>query len=78
MGLPSESGHPAVREAIERMKQAAQDAGIAAGMTGGWKPRPTEGGLAQGFQFMSLGNLNGLLTTASQGLVEKARNGLAG
>ncbi len=75
MGLPGEPGHPAVWDAIQRMKQAAQKAGIAAGMAGGVDAEANSDWLAHGFQFMTLGNLNSLLIAASEGLVEHVRKG---
>ena len=73
MGLPGKPGHPAVSGAIQQMQQAAQSAGIAAGMAGGVDSEVNRQWLARGFQFMTLGNLNSLLTDASQRLVEHAR-----
>ncbi len=77
MGLPGKPGHPEVGDAIQRMQRAAQEAGVPAGMAGGVDAETNREWLARGFQFMTLGNLNSLLTTASQGLLEQARKGLA-
>ena len=66
MNIVGEPGHPEVIDAIERMRQAAAGAGIAAGMAGGIDSETNIASLKHGFQFLTLGNLYSLLNAATQ------------
>ena len=73
MNLVGEPGHPELIDAIERMRQAAAGAGIAAGMAGGIDSETNIASLKHGFQFLTLGNLYSLLNAATQEMVEQVR-----
>ena len=68
--------HPSVLEAIETVKVAAQSAGLPVGMAGLSDPESAINWIQAGFQFATLGNLNGLLMRASRDFVNSVRAGI--
>jgi 2-keto-3-deoxy-L-rhamnonate aldolase RhmA len=77
LGLIFQKDHPRVLEAIDTIKAAAQAAGLPVGMAGLSDPESAVKWLRAGFQFATLGNINGLLMRASRGFVDSVKQGIA-
>ena len=84
MGFPGQPQHPEVLAAIERMKIAAKNAGIAPGMAGSVNAETSIDWLAKGYQFVTVGNNISLIANACDALVDcvrkstgKAKGGLS-
>ena len=76
LGLIFQKEHPTVLEAIEKVRRAAHDAALPAGMAGTSDPEGALAWLKEGFQFATLSNTNGLLMRASRDFLSRVREGL--
>ena len=78
LGLIFQKQHPRVLAAIDKVKAAARQAGLPLGMAGLSDPESAVQWLQSGFQFATLGNINGMLMRASRDFVASVREGIAG
>jgi len=77
LGLIFQKQHPRVLAAIDKVKAAARQAGLPLGMAGLSDPESAVHWLQSGFQFATLGNINGMLMRASRNFVASVREGIA-
>ena len=77
LGLIFQKEHPRVLAAIDKVKVAARQAGLPVGMAGLSDPESAVQWLQSGFQFATLGNINGMLMRASWDFVASVREGIA-
>ena len=76
LGVIFQKRHPKVLEAIERVKTAAQRAGVPAGMAGLTDAQEAIEWIRKGFQFATLGTSDDLLMRASRDFIASVRQGI--
>ena len=77
LGLVLQREHPQILKAIEKVRSAATEAGLPVGMAGTSDVETALRWLGEGFQFVTLGNISGMLMRASRDFVAGVREGIA-
>ncbi len=76
LGLVLQREHPKILEAIEKVRSAATETGMPIGMAGTSDVEMAVRWLREGFQFVTLGNISGMLMRASRDFVSGVREGI--